>query len=246
MLQYRHILCLGLAFVASVALATPARAENLANLARTARQADAGIFGSAEFQAAALSALPQWNRVLDRLSVEGETLKACMADATTCGTSAMRTLGRAVAEARELPPLQQIDYINKFFNRWPYKLDVEVYGLSEYWATPSEFMIHSGDCEDYGIAKFFALRQLGFSNDQMRVVVVMDTIRQIGHAVLAVYVENDIKILDSLSDAIFSDSFYKHYIPQYSVNETSRWLHVPKPNLLTSKVTAKPHSGVLP
>ncbi len=246
MLQYRHIICLGLALVASVALATSAKAENLTNLARTARQADGGIFGSAEFQAAALSALPQWNRVLDRLSVEGETLKSCMADATTCDTPVMRTLGRAVAEARELPALQQIDYINKFFNRWPYKLDIEVYGLSEYWATPIEFMINSGDCEDYGIAKFFALRQLGFSNDQLRVVVVMDTIRQIGHAVLAVYVENDIKILDSLSDAIFSDSFYKHYVPQYSVNETSRWLHVPKPNLLTSKATAKPESGGLP
>ena len=45
----------------------------------------------------------------------------------------------------------------------------------------------SGDCEDYAIAKFFALRQLGFGAEQMRIVILWDEIRGIGHAVLAVY-----------------------------------------------------------
>ncbi len=48
-------------------------------------------------------------------------------------------------------------------------------------------MNNSGDCADYAIAKFFALRHLGYSNKEMRIAVVYDRMRRIGHAVLAIY-----------------------------------------------------------
>jgi len=87
-------------------------------------------------------------------------------------------------------------------------------------------MRRSGDCEDYSIAKYFALRQLGFRKEELRVIILFDQIRNIGHAVLAVYEPNDILVLDSLSNIIFSHRKYKHYKPQYSMNETTRWAHV--------------------
>ena len=125
-----------------------------------------------------------------------------------------------------MPRDDRIKAVNNFFNRWPYKQDRELYGVGEYWATPKEFMTRSGDCEDYPIAKYFALRKLGFEKEELRVVILMDEIRGIGHAVLAIYVENDILILDSLSNLILPHSRYKHYVPQYSMNETTRWAHV--------------------
>ena len=64
----------------------------------------------------------------------------------------------------------------------------------------------------------------------MRVVIVMDRIRNIGHAVLAIYEKSDILILDSLSNVILSHSKYKHYRPQYSMNETTRWAHFTQPS----------------
>src|SRR3546814_6696492 len=104
-------------------------------------------------------------------------------------------------------------------------MDRELYGVSEFWATPQEFMKRSGDCEDYAIAKFFVLRDLGYANDKLRIVILMDRIRRIGHAVLAVYALGDILILDSLTDLIFSHKKYRQYVPQYSMNETTRWEH---------------------
>jgi len=122
---------------------------------------------------------------------------------------------------------EKIRAVNEFFNRWPYKEDTEVYGLSEYWATPTEFMARSGDCEDFAIAKYFALRELGFKNDEMRIVILMDQIRNIGHAVLAIYNDNnETLVLDSLSNLIVPHDRYKHYLPQYSMNETTRWAHL--------------------
>jgi predicted transglutaminase-like cysteine proteinase len=87
-------------------------------------------------------------------------------------------------------------------------------------------MNRSGDCEDYSIAKYFALRKLGFAKEELRVVILLDKIRGIGHAVLALYAKDEILILDSLSNLILPHSRYKHYVPQYSMNETTRWAHI--------------------
>ena len=51
-----------------------------------------------------------------------------------------------VHSAAKLAPREQLTAINEFYNRWPYRRDAELYGRSEYWATPREFMSRSGDC----------------------------------------------------------------------------------------------------
>jgi predicted transglutaminase-like cysteine proteinase len=161
-------------------------------------QAPAGdaLFGTLEFTSSSLRALPQWRRILDTMAQESSAMAA------------------------------KLHTVNQFFNRWPYKSDAEAFGQREYWASPSDFMSRSGDCEDYAIAKYFALRQLGFDKQELRIVVLYDRIRNVGHAVLAVYDDSDILILDSLSNLITAHTRYRHYIPQYSMNETTRWAHV--------------------
>ena len=40
----------------------------------------------------------------------------------------------------------------------------------DYWATPIEFMgTGAGDCEDYAIAKYFSLINLGIPEDKLRI-----------------------------------------------------------------------------
>jgi predicted transglutaminase-like cysteine proteinase len=141
-------------------------------------------------------------------------------------TPHLKNWRKIITEASKLNRRDKLTAVNDFFNRWPYKEDRELYGLNEYWATPREFMTRSGDCEDFAIAKYYALRELGFAEEDMRVVILMDEIRGIGHAVLAVYRDDDILILDSLSNLILPHERYKHYVPQYSMNETTRWAHI--------------------
>lgn len=124
------------------------------------------------------------------------------------------------------PFLEQLDIVNRFWNLWPYRTDREVYGKQDYWAAPYEFLAHSGDCEDYCIVKYYTLKALGISPDRMRIVVVRETIRNIGHAVLAVYDGEEVYILDNLSDAVRPMERIRNYVPQFSVNEKHRWVHV--------------------
>lgn len=184
------------------------------------------LFGTMEFTSPSLEALPQWRRILDDMATESVAMDDCTADSSKCTTAALRSWRDLQVHARGQSRMDKVHSVNQFFNRWPYKSDDEAFGRREYWASPTTFMVHSGDCEDYAIAKYFALRSLGFDKDELRIVVLYDRIRNVGHAVLAVYHDQDILILDSLSNFITTHQRYRHYIPQYSMNETTRWAHV--------------------
>ncbi len=172
----------------------------------------------------------QWIRVLDRLPRLSAALSACATDPVHCTAPWMNAWLQARRAAAGLERGEQLRAVNRFFNRWPYKSDRETYRASEYWAAPDEFMSYSGDCEDYAIAKFFALGELGFANRNLRIAVVYDNLRRIGHAVLAVYTEGDILILNNQTDTIASHARYDNFEFRYLVNETALWT-APGPTL---------------
>ncbi len=185
------------------------------------------LFGSIEIRSDSLKGLQQWQRVVSAMRTAGPAFNNCAKSAGACTTSMLKRWREIVVAAQRLPHNERLKSVNTYFNGWPYKLDMEVYGVREYWATPKEFIIRSGDCEDYSIAKYYALRNVGFSKDELRIVALRDTIRGFGHAVMAAYVNGDILILDNTSQLVLSHKKYGHYEPQVSMNETSRWAHVP-------------------
>ena len=193
----------------------PVAAENLANLADAITSNAPGAFGFVERQAGAAERLPQWRNMFERMRADHAEFSACVANQQRCATPQAQSWRQMFLAASGQPQLEQLRVVNAFFNRLPYRADDENYGTSEYWASPSEFLKRSGDCEDYSIAKYLALRQLGFATEQLRLVAVMDTIRGIGHAVLTVRIGGKWLVLDSLSDGIFADTDYAHYIPRH-------------------------------
>lgn len=183
-----------------------------------------GLFRSHEFRST-LKALPNWTRVTAIAEAQTEAFSACDASREVCSAAAL-SWQKIIGEGVGLPAMEQLKAVNRYFNRWPYRLDIDVYGISDYWATPDEFLRLSGDCEDYSITKYYALRKLGIAVDNMRIVLLKDNIRGIAHAVLAVSLDGESYILDNLTDMVLSHLQYEHYIPQYSVNEFYRWAHV--------------------
>lgn len=181
------------------------------------------LFGTLEFKGT-LEKLPKWNGVLRRM----RTWKGYFQDKETAALPAKAGWLKLKKEIYGLPLLQQLTRVNRFFNRWPYRQDLTNYGIQDYWATPAEFLQKSGDCEDYAIAKFYAIKELGLADGNMRVVAIRDTIRNIGHAVLVVYVGETVYVLDNQTNMLLPQSKYLHYVPQYSVNEQYRWMHIPR------------------
>lgn len=82
----------------------------------------------------------------------------------------------------------KLNTVNTFFNEVSYKSDMENYNISDYWATPWEFLARdAGDCEDYVIAKYFALKYLGIDPKQMYFTYVKSTQFKEAHMVLTYF-----------------------------------------------------------
>ena len=115
------------------------------------------------------------------------------------------------AKARE--GRAQIGEINRAINLAIHPMsDLAQYGEIDVWSSPLlTFTTGSGDCEDYAIAKFVALRQAGISPEDLRIVIMHDTIRGEDHAVAAARLDGHWLTLDNRRMAMVEDAYVRNY-----------------------------------
>jgi predicted transglutaminase-like cysteine proteinase len=170
-----------------------------------------------------------WDDLIERYSASNGSLGACADEARGCPTATGRWVSY-LAEIRTLPRKKQIVLINRYIN-WHirYTDDRVAYGSKDYWASPLQSMGGRGDCEDYATAKYFSLLSLGFSDDQIRLVIVRDdSIGQL-HALTTVSLDGETYVLDNRFQRVLHDSQIPTYRPIYSFNQSTNWMHLPDP-----------------
>ncbi len=136
--------------------------------------------------------------------------------------------------AQPLDEPEKVRRVNEFFNRnIAYGEDPQIWGQSDYWATPLETMGRGiGDCEDFSIAKYFTLKLLGVPVDRMRLVYVR---AQMGgpysrisqaHMVLSYYPSPEAEplILDNLTSDLRPASRRPDLSPVFSFNSEGLWV----------------------
>jgi predicted transglutaminase-like cysteine proteinase len=125
----------------------------------------------------------------------------------------------------------RLSEVNAFFNRRVRWVDdIHNWGQEDFWATPLETMGRGqGDCEDYSIAKYVSLKQLGVPGDQLRMIYVRARIgrSQItqAHMVLGYYETPAAEplILDNLVPSILPASQRTDLDPLFSFNSQGLW-----------------------
>ncbi|MDM3319327.1 transglutaminase-like cysteine peptidase [Citrobacter sp. Ce006] len=122
----------------------------------------------------------------------------------------------------------QLRAVNQFFNdKIRYTEDIDAWHSVDYWATPIESLRKGeADCEDYAIAKYFTLRQLGVSEDKLRITYVKALRLNRAHMVLTWYATPEAipLVLDSLTSTISPATQRMDLLPVYSFNNTGLWL----------------------
>ncbi len=117
--------------------------------------------------------------------------------------------------------------VNAFFNRLPFVSDLEHWGVDDYWATPAEALASNGaDCEDFSLAKYFMLKELGVPTGSLRITYVVAKRLNQAHMVLAYYPTPDADpwILDNLEETVRRGSERTDLVPTYSFNDDEVWL----------------------
>ncbi len=192
----------------------------------TASGAPENLFGYRQSEQNDIGSFPQWVDALERHLLDDLAEGDCTS--TKFNSCHLRNWLGFLDRIRAMPKSEQVARVNRYANEKEYILDLQNYGLEDYWAIPRQFLYNGGDCEDYAITKFFSLRWLGFSVEQMRIVVLQDTNLRVPHAVLAVQSADDILILDNQVGEVLSHRRIVHYAPVYSINSDQWWIHLPQ------------------
>lgn len=182
------------------------------------------IFGTREVRNPNISQFTKWTRVLAREPPERPqySLPCVRLRGGRCPMPEWRQL---ISSLRGQPQMRQIDAVHRLFNRVPYVEDPQNWGVPDYWATPLEFLSRDGDCEDYAIAKYVSLRELGFPASQLRILVLNDLNLRVPHAILVVFLEGRAYLLDNQIPTVVPMEIVRHYQPIFSINEEAWWLH---------------------
>lgn len=129
---------------------------------------------------------------------------------------------------RGLEETLKLKVVNDFVAETPFYCDPVMWCLEDYWAKPLEFLAgDGGDCEDFAIAKYYALRALGVPDEKLRIVYA--NYRQGAfsgaHMVLAYYptLDGDPLILDNINPDVLPGSRRADLTPVFSFNTEGLW-----------------------
>jgi predicted transglutaminase-like cysteine proteinase len=174
------------------------------------------LFGSDEKRSHNLAPFTKWTSMFDRFEQTMQSGKGQVVMASW--TEELNTLSGQPLEV-------MAERVNRMVNQVRYVEDMQNWGKSDYWATPVEFLTRGGDCEDFAIAKYTALRALGVPEERLRIAIVHDKKKDIPHAVLVVYTDRGALLLDNQNQNVLNAQTYNRYRPIFSINRQAWWLH---------------------
>lgn len=205
--------------MAGAAVAAPATSAAAARdaLKKKGETTNNLLFGTEETLSENFQPFEKWTSAVDKMSKERANLEQFK--------TRFKKWLEPLDALKDKDKATQIAEVNKMMNLADYVQDQTNWGISDYWASPGEFIAKFGDCEDYAIAKYMALKYIGFPAESMRVVAVKDLNLKVGHAILAVYLEDHVAILDNQIKIVVDSRKIRHYEPVYSINEKAWWRH---------------------
>jgi predicted transglutaminase-like cysteine proteinase len=166
----------------------------------------------------------KWRKVKDDIRTQEPMLMRCLTDESACSPAAAR-FAAIVKEAREHEGRVRLNFVNQRVNNAiQYTSDMAQWATPDEWSAPlavgkGSFETGLGDCEDYAIAKYVALRAAGVPAQHLRVLLVRDNLARLDHAVLAANEEGHWFILDNRWTAAVEDSDVRRFTPLLALDE---------------------------
>jgi predicted transglutaminase-like cysteine proteinase len=163
----------------------------------------------------------KWLGVERELEDERVQLALCDGDRARCVSPAALRFLAIVDNARAREGRARLGEVNRAINLAIRSMsDLAQYGQIDVWSSPLvTFATGAGDCEDYAIAKLVALRMAGISPDDLRIVVMRDTIRGEDHAVAMARLDDHWLTLDNRRMAMIEDADVRNYQPLFVIDD---------------------------
>lgn len=182
----------------------------------------------------------KWRAVQRRLADDMVQIALCDGDRDRCASPGALKFLEIVDAARLREGRARLGEINRALNL---AIRPASDGPIDVWSTPLETLARgTGDCEDYAIAKFLALRFAGVASDDIRIVVVHDAAYREDHAVAAARLDGRWLTLDNRRMAMVEDSAVRNYRPTFVIDQhdVMRYSDAPMPAVASGNAPAFP------
>jgi predicted transglutaminase-like cysteine proteinase len=165
--------------------------------------------------------LSKWNGVKADIRAENDILSRCRANTELCPAAARKFLA-IVAQGRAQTGRARIGIINRAINLAIRPMsDLAQWGVIDRWSAPLVTLATGrGDCEDYAIAKYVALKEAGVAAEDLRLVIVRDLAVGGDHAVVVARLDGDWIVLDNRKLTLVEDSQSRQMVPLFVLDQT--------------------------
>jgi predicted transglutaminase-like cysteine proteinase len=180
------------------------------------RRAGREPFGRATEVAAEGPVWTKWRALEAEINADLVLLARCRADAPECSPAAQRFVA-IVESARARSGRARIGEVNRAVNLAIRPMsDLAQHGIIDRWSAPlATFTSGAGDCEDYAVAKYVALREAGMADEDLRLVIVRHQPTFEDHAVLAARLDGRWLVLDNRTLLLVEDNDVKNFEPMF-------------------------------
>ena len=173
----------------------------------------------------------KWSALKRRLDDDRVQLALCDGDRDGCVSEAAQQFLAIVDAGRARDGRARFGEINRAINlSIRATSDLAEYGEMDVWSSPLATFVHgAGDCEDYAIAKFVALRQAGVPAEDLRIIIMRDIFHGEDHAVTAAKLDGRWLMLDNRRMAMVEDGYVRNYRPLFVMDEGGLRKYVDQP-----------------
>ncbi len=170
----------------------------------------------------------KWKSLQAIVALETRVITLCRQLPEACPASTAQFLA-IIDAARGETGRARAGLINRAVNlAIRFSRDTAQFGAADVWQSPlMTFASGSGDCEDYAIAKYVALREAGMSIDDLKVVIGRNERIGEDHAVTAARIDGEWLILDNRTMLLLTDAQASDLKPLIALGEDA-----PKPVLV--------------
>ena len=182
----------------------------------------------------------KWLGVQRRLDDEMVQLALCEGDREGCVSPAALQFLAIIDSAKARDGRARLGEINRAINlAIKSASDLALYGQIDVWTTPLATLTKgAGDCEDYAIAKFVALRQAGIAPGDVRIVIMHDALSGEDHAVTAARLDGHWLTLDNRRMAMVEDSDVRNYRPIFVIGQQGVMKYIDAPLMAAATVNS--------
>jgi predicted transglutaminase-like cysteine proteinase len=163
----------------------------------------------------------KWRLVRDQITRDASLVNSCRNEPNQCPSAAASKFAAVITEALAYGGRARLAAINRLINHAIRRAsDFVAFGEDDHWAAPIEaFSVGRGDCEEFAIAKYVALSEVGWPASDLRLVIGLDTSIHREHMVVGARHEGRWLVLDNRSNILAEDRNLGRFAPLFVLDQ---------------------------